>query len=100
MTILTVPNDGKELYPTLGKLVCDWMEECLVFGPGDLRGEPLRLDEEQKGFLWSFYEIMPKGHPEEGRRRFKRCALSLAKRLRKTELGAFVAAGPSSWLLT
>ncbi len=90
--ILTVPNDGAELYPTLGPLVCEWMESCLVFGPGDLRGEPLRLDDEQRGFIYSFYEIMPEGHPEAGRRRFKRCALSLAKGLRKTELGAFVAA--------
>lgn len=94
--ILTVPNDGKELYPTLGPLVCSWMEDCLVFGPGDLRGEPLRLDDEQRGFIYSFYEVMPKGHAEEGRRRFKRCALSLAKGLRKTELGAFVAAAELS----
>ncbi len=92
MTILTVPNDGAEFYPTLGKLVVAWMEECLVFGPGDLRGDPLVLDEEQKGFIYSFYEIMPKGHKDAGRRRFKRCALSLAKGLRKTELGAFLAA--------
>lgn len=90
--ILTVPNDGADFYPTLGPLVCDWMESCLVFGPGDLRGEPLVLDDEQRGFIYSFYEVMPAGHPEEGRRRFKRCALSLAKGLRKTELGAFVAA--------
>lgn len=94
--ILTVPNDGAELFPTLGPLVTQWMESCLVFGPGDLRGEPLRLDDEQRGFIYSFYEIHPKGHREEGRRRFKRCALSLAKGLRKTELGAFVAAAELS----
>ncbi len=87
-----IPDDGDKLYPTLGPLVCAWMEECLVFGPGDLRGLPLRLDNEQRAFIYRFYEIFPRGHPQEGRRRFKRCALSLAKGLRKTELAAFVAA--------
>lgn len=87
-----IPADGDKFYPTLGPLVCAWMEECLVFGPGDLRGLPLRLDDEQRAFIYRFYEIFPKGHLQEGRRRFKRCALSLAKGLRKTELAAFVAA--------
>jgi len=68
------------------------MHQNLVFGPGDLRGEPLELDAEQQGFIWRFYELMPKGHPREGRRRFRRCALSLAKGLRKTELAACIAA--------
>lgn len=92
MSILMIPDDGDKLYPTLGPMVCAWMEECLVFGPGDLRGLPLKLDNEQKAFIYRFYEIFPRGHPQEGRRRFKRCALSLAKGLRKTELAAFVAA--------
>lgn len=91
MSILTVPADKGSGYPTLGPLVVDWMQEHLVFGPGDLLGEPLELDAEQQGFIWSFYELFPKGHREEGRRRFKRCALSLPKGSRKTELAAFVA---------
>lgn len=90
--ILSVPADDGSGYPTLGPQVVDWMHEHLVFGPGDLRGEPLRLDAEQQGFIWRFYELMPKGHPREGRRRFRRCALSLAKGLRKTELAACIAA--------
>lgn len=90
--ILTVPADDGSKYPTLGPQVVEWMHEHLVFGPGDLRGEPLRLDAEQQGFIWRFYELMPKGHPREGRRRFRRCALSLAKGLRKTELAACLAA--------
>ena len=92
MSILMVPDDGDIYYPTLGPLVCKWMEDCLVFGPGDLRGIPLMLDDEQKAFIYRFYEIYPKGHLQEGRRRFKRCALSVAKGLRKTELAAFVTA--------
>jgi phage terminase large subunit-like protein len=90
--ILTVPSDDGSAYPSLGGQVVDWMQEHLVFGPGDLRGEPLVLDEEQQAFIWRFYELYPQEHPRAGRRRFRRCALSLAKGLRKTELGAFIAA--------
>jgi phage terminase large subunit-like protein len=90
--ILMVPPDDGLRYPSLGEQVVAWMHENLVFGPGDLRGEPLELDAEQQAFIWRFYELFPKGHPIEGRRRFARCALSLAKGLRKTELAACVAA--------
>lgn len=90
--IITVPDDGEVEYPTLGPLICEWMEDSLVFGPGDLRGEPLELDDEQRAFIYRFYELLPEGHPLAGRRRFKRCALSIAKGLRKTELSAMVAA--------
>lgn len=68
------------------------MHENLVFGPGDLLGQPLELDAEQQAFIWRFYELFPKGHEREGRRRFQRCTLSLAKGLRKTELAACIAA--------
>lgn len=88
--ILTVPVDEVD-YPTLGPLVVDWMHKNLVFGPGDLLGQPLVLSAEQQAFIWRFYEVMPKDHPESGRRRFKRCAISIAKGLAKTELAAFVA---------
>jgi phage terminase large subunit-like protein len=94
--VLTVPDDGDVLYPTLGPLVCDWMEANLVFGPGDLRGEPLVLDDEQRMFIYRMYEIMPEDHPEAGRRRFRRCALSLPKGLRKTELAALIGAAELS----
>ena len=46
--ILTVPQD-RVLYPTLGPQVCDFIEQNLVFGPGDLRGQPVRLDDEKVG---------------------------------------------------
>lgn len=92
MSVLTVPSDDGSRYPTLGPQVCEWMQRYLVFGPGDLRGEPLRLDDEQQAFIWRFYEHFPKRHPLAGRRRFRRCALSLAKGLRKTELAACIAA--------
>ncbi len=91
MNLIAPPDDGTG-FPTLGPQVVDWMHENLVFGPGDLLGQPLVLDAEQQWFLWRFYELFPRGHAQEGRRRFQRCALSLAKGLRKTELAACIAA--------
>lgn len=77
--IFTVPVLEKEPWPTLGPQVCDFIEANLVFGPGDLRGEPARLDAEKRALIYRMYEVYPKGHPQEGRRRFKRVCLSLRK---------------------
>jgi hypothetical protein len=89
--ILTVPKD-KALYPTLGPQVCDWAEENLVFGPGDLRGQPYVFDDEKRALVYRLYEVFPKGHALAGRRRFKRAGISLPKGLAKTELAAILAA--------
>lgn len=89
---MIAPSDDGTGYPTLGPQIVDWMHQNLVFGPGDLLGQPLVLDAEQQWFIWRFYELIPCGHAQEGRRRFQRCALSLAKGLRKTELAACIAA--------
>lgn len=89
---LIAPSDDGTQFPTLGPQVVEWMHQNLVFGPGDLLGQPLVLDAEQQWFIWRFYEIYPRGHAQEGRRRFQRCALSLAKGLRKTELASCIAA--------
>jgi phage terminase large subunit-like protein len=97
VTILSIP-EVDEGYPSLGGAVCDWMERNLVFGPGDLRGMPARLDDEKRALIWRFYEIQPRGAKDangkliEGRRRFRRCAISLAKGSAKTELAAWIAA--------
>ena len=91
MTVLTIPND-KEFYPTLGPQVCAFIESYLVFGPGDLRGEPAILDDEKRALIYRMYEIYPQGHANEGRRRFKRCAISVRKGTAKTELSAWLAA--------
>lgn len=87
-----VPDDGDVFWPSLGGQVCRWIEENLVFGPGDLRGQPARLDEEKRALIWRIYEVYPRGHPMAGRRRFKRVGISLAKGLAKTELAAWIAA--------
>lgn len=90
--ILTVPTEDEFLFPSLGGGVCDFIERNLVFGPGDLLGEPAVLDNEKRLFIWRMYEIFPQGHALEGRRRFERVALSLPKGCAKTELAAWIAA--------
>ncbi len=92
MAVLMVPDDSGKIWPTLGPLVCQFIEENLVFGPGDLRGQPAFLDEEKRALVWRMYEVFPQGHPQEGRRRFKRVGLSLRKGTAKTEFAAWIAA--------
>lgn len=91
MSVLMVPVDT-EPWPTLGPQVCDFIETYLVFGPGDLRGQPARLDDEKRALIWRMYEVYPQDHPLAGRRRFSRAGLSLPKGLAKTEFGAWIAA--------
>jgi phage terminase large subunit-like protein len=91
MTVLVVPELDMS-WPTLGPLVCEWLEAFLVYGPGDLRGQPYRLDDEKRALIYRMYEIYPPGHAQVGRRRFKRCAVSLRKGSAKTEFAAAIAA--------
>jgi phage terminase large subunit-like protein len=86
-----VPDD-LEPWPTLGPLVCQFIEENLVFGPGDLRGMPAILDDEKRALIWRMYEVFPMSHIQAGRRRFKRVGISVRKGLAKTELAAWIAA--------
>lgn len=94
MTVLMTPALEKdaERFPTLGQQVCDFIESYLVFGPGDLRGQPAVLDAEKRALIYRMYEVYPQGHSLAGRRRFKRCAISLRKGTAKTELAAWLAA--------
>lgn len=92
MSVLIVPPLDEEAWPTLGPQVCDFIEEHLVFGPGDLIGQPAVLDAEKRGLIFRMYEVFPKGHPEEGRRRFRRVGVSVRKGSAKTELAAWLAA--------
>lgn len=92
MSVLVVPALDKKPWPSLGGLVCDWIEDNLVFGPGDLRGQPAKIDDEKRGLIFRMYEIHPRGAKEAGRRRFHRVALSLRKGSAKTELAAWIAA--------
>lgn len=92
MTTLVVPPLDEEPWPTLGPAVCDFIEAFLVHGPGDLRGQPARIDDEKRALIYRAYEVYPKGHPQAGRRRFRRVAWSLRKGSAKTELAAWIAA--------
>jgi phage terminase large subunit-like protein len=92
MTVMIVPALEAEPWPSLGAQVCQWIENNLCFGPGDLRGEPARLDAEKRALIYRMYEVYPQDHPQAGRRRFKRCAVSLRKGSAKTELLAWIAA--------
>lgn len=90
MSVICVPDLEAKPFPTLGPLVCAFIEENLVYGPGDLRGQPARLDDEKRGLIYRMYEVYPKGHAQAGRRRFKRCALSLRKGSAKTEFASWI----------
>jgi hypothetical protein len=91
VSVFSVPPLEDTPWPSLGWQLVPWMEENLVFGPGDLRGQPLRLDDERKALIYRMYEVYPQGHPNVGRRRFRRCAISVRKGVGKTELAALIA---------
>lgn len=92
MTTLVVPPLGDEPWPTLGPDVVRFIEDNLVYGPGELRGQSYQVEPEFKAQLYRAYEVYPKGHRLEGRRRFKRVALEVRKGTAKTEKAAIVAA--------
>ena len=92
MTVLCVPSLEEEPWPTLGPQVCEFIERYLIHGPGDIRGEPARLDDETRALIYRMYEVHPRDDPNAGRRRFKRVALSLRKGTAKTEKAAWLAA--------
>lgn len=79
-------------WPTLGLQVIQFIEDYLVFGPGDVAGQPARVDAETAALICRMYEVFPRGHQRAGRRRFKRCALSMRKGTAKTEKAAWIAA--------
>jgi phage terminase large subunit-like protein len=92
VTTFIVPPIEARPWPTLGPQVVDHIEDALVHGPGDIRGQPAHVDDETRGLIYRMYEVYPKDHPLAGRRRFKRVGISLAKGLAKTEKAAWLAA--------
>ncbi len=92
MTTLIIPQLEEEPWPTLGPQICRFIEEGLVFGPGDLRGQPAKVSPEKRLLIYRAYEVYPEGHQNAGRRRFRRCVFSMRKGLAKTELAAWLAA--------
>lgn len=92
MTTLVVPQLDEEPWPTLGPQVVAWMEASLVYGPGDLRGQPYVVAPDFAAWLYRAYEVYPASHARAGKRRFKRVSISERKGTAKTEKAAIVAA--------
>ncbi len=104
MSGLMVPPNDDDPWPTLGPHVCQFIESELCYGPGDMLGRSVVLNDEQRAWIYRLYEIEPAKltrrrnkvisrsvNPRAGRRRFERCALSLRKGSAKTELAAWIA---------
>lgn len=90
MATLVVPELDLA-YPSLGREICEFIEDRCVFGPGSLQEQPARLDDEKTALTYRCYEIQPKGHELEGNRHFDRCAVELRKGVAKTEWAAWIA---------
>lgn len=82
-----------ELAPTLGPLVCKWIETYLVHSEGIAYSQPFRLIDFHRKFIWRAYELN-----RDGSRKYSRGLLGLPKGQAKTELAAALAicelAGP------
>lgn len=52
------PRPG-ELWPSEGRRAVNWMQKCLICAEGDWFGKPLRLRDDQKRFVWKWYEFCP-----------------------------------------
>lgn len=46
-------------WPTFGRIAVKWIESNLIFAEGDSFGLPVRLRQDQKAFLWRWYEHCP-----------------------------------------
>jgi hypothetical protein len=91
VSVFVTPSLEEEPWPTLGRQVCQLIEERAVFGPGSLKGQPARLDDEKRAVIYKAYEVYPRGHELAGRRRFRRVRISWRKGTAKTELLGWVA---------
>ncbi len=103
LCVPAVPATGEDaIWPSLGPQVCDWIEDNLTFGPGDLRNEPARLDADKRAIICRAYQVHPQGavndagEPIGGRRRWKKVTIELPKGTAKTELLAWIAAAELS----
>lgn len=92
MSTYVVPPLDEEPWPTLGPLIAEHMEQTLAYGPGDLLGQPFKVDDEFAAILDRAYQVYPKDHPRAGRRRFDTVVLMLPKGTAKSERMAAIAA--------
>ena len=79
--------------PTLGWDAIGWIERWVVYGPGDVQGQPYRLDDEECRFLLRAYAL-----DAAGRRQYAEALYSRPKGRRKTDFAGaitcFEALGP------
>jgi hypothetical protein len=101
-----LPEDSP--WPSLGADVCDWMTANLAFGPGDLLGQPFRVDDEDRAIFERAYQVFPPDHKGRchmeagrctvvqnarcGRRRFDTVVIMTRKGTKKSERLAATAA--------
>jgi phage terminase large subunit-like protein len=52
------PRPG-ERWPSEGKRAVNWMQKLLICAEGDWYGKPLALRDDQKRFVWRWYEFCP-----------------------------------------
>lgn len=71
---------------SLGYDVADWIEAFCCHGPGDLQGEPVRIDDEMLRYLVECYRI----DPVTGRKVYDESVLSRPKGRAKTELAGWL----------
>ncbi|MGI5144804.1 hypothetical protein ACQEVC_45555 [Plantactinospora sp. CA-294935] len=91
MSTFVVPPLDEEPWPTLGPGVCDLIQDRAVFGPGSLKGQPAKLDDETRAIIYKAYEVYPRRHELAGRRRFRRVRISARKGTAKTEKLGWIA---------
>lgn len=89
--MLVVPPFDEEPLPSLGDQVCDFIEERACYGPGSLKGQPAKLNADQRLIIYRAYEVFPRGHERAGRRRFHKVGMSVRKGSAKTEFMAWIA---------
>ena len=53
----------------LARRVYELTKDPFFNQPGDLRGQPAKLDDEKRALIYRMYELFPQGHPQAGRRR-------------------------------
>ena len=87
----SMPKKQADLNPTLGPIICSWIETFLCHGPGDVQGKPIELDWEQQALIYGAYEVHPKGHAQAGQRVYRRVVFSRPKGRAKSELAAMIA---------
>lgn len=80
-----VRADEHDRTRSLGWLAVWWIESFCVHGPGDVQGQPVRLDDEFTAFVVDVYAL-----DADGKRLYDSAFMSRAKGRAKSELAGFI----------